>query len=522
MEIKKILPRVPGWAMLTLAILASFLVGGQAATVVYNGSLAVPTGGSITNSNFPSGNEVFTTTGGLFTSAPVPAATINPSSTTTATFYFAGDSITYGLGINNQTALGCSGYTYPSPCFADQVSSYFGATESNKGVPSTCLESTTTVGSLCNPAVATPLITSYTTSLLPHAGANNNWFWIMIGTNDTACASYLCNSEAAVDTQVNVATYKADLATIVSALESAGTPGNQIVLSEIIQNIYISQTLANTLAPTALVQNFNTAIAEVALQYHTRLATSYHATGQCIPNVSTQVNPCLFDNVHPNNTGHANIALEYEAATQSNALTARAAYASNATLNSVQAVTNPYNAQFSVKTLNVTGTTSSLYGPLSTYRLLNWGTAASTAGGFMNIGTGASTAAGVAGTCLILFPGASPPPGGVDMTVNCLSGDIGSGGTVKYAVPVATTCTSAAVLACIFSWTCTMSSGACTTTQAIPSGATCTVQANVTPRISSTNIVTDWVTVSGTVLTVHVTDMLASASSAFSGVGSCV
>lgn len=86
---------------------------------------------------------------------------------------------------------------------------------------------------------------------------------------------------------------------------------------------------------------------------------------------------------------------------------------------------------------------------------------------------------------------------------------------------LAASCSSSA-FPCKFTWTCTMSSGACTTTATVPVSATCVVTPNVSPDLSSTNVVSTWVTLSSTTLTIHVSDMLGTSSSAFSGNGMCL
>lgn len=353
-----------------------------------------------------------------------PGGLSAPNPTSGSTFYFAGDSITYGLGINNQTTYGCSHYAYPSPCFADQVSNYFSATEVNQGQPGSCLESTTTTGSLCNPASETPLITSYTTSLLPYAGNNKNWFWIQIGTNDAGC-SVTCFTETGPDTQINVATYKSDLGTIVAALEAAGTPPNQIVLSE------IPALGSGYTANLSILLAFNSAIASTALQYGTRYSQVYRSIAQCVP--SSGNNPCLTDQVHPNNTGSTNIASADEVAAQAMGLSGQAASVGTGILNYGLAafVKNPYPSQFNVSTLDVTGNTSSLYGPVGQYNIMNLGTATSGSLNAINFGTGPSSVAGVMGNCFQVYPNAGGPSGGVDFTANCASGDFGVAGNLK-------------------------------------------------------------------------------------------
>lgn len=230
--------------------------------------------------------------------------TPNPNCAT-ATCVFSGDSITWGAGIDNQTSSGCTKDTFPSPCFADQVASHYGATSRsqlvNDGVPGSCLETSNVANSPCNPTSgATPLISRYTTTMLPYCGANSNWIFIMIGVND-ARGLNIYN-----DTNVSVGTYKSNLQTVVSACENAGTPGNQIVLSQITYDTSSVNDFPTTLS-------FDAAIAEVAIQYGTRLPTTMRATAYC-------VSTCLYDGLHPNNTGHANVASEIENATFLNAI----------------------------------------------------------------------------------------------------------------------------------------------------------------------------------------------------------
>ncbi len=87
---------------------------------------------------------------------------------------------------------------------------------------------------------------------------------------------------------------------------------------------------------------------------------------------------------------------------------------------------------------------------------------------------------------------------------------------------VSATCGAASGIPCVFTWTCTMSSGSCTTTHAVPAAATCTLEPSVSPILSTTNVAQHWVTLASTTLTVHVHDELGTSSAAFSGIGSCL
>lgn len=426
-----------------------------------------------------------------------------PAPATGSTFYFAGDSITYGLGVNSQGTNGCAFYTYPSPCFADQLSSFYNATEVNDGTRSQCLEATTTTGSLCNSSSSgvTPLINSYTSTLLPFAGNNKNWFWIMIGTNDVACV-FSCGSESSGDTQIAVATYKANLSTIVSALEGAGTSGGQIVLSEIPAQNAIGYTLANTFSLPALIYSFNAAIADVAVKYHTRMATTYRAMGQCIPNPSTQANPCLYDGVHPNNTGHANLAAEDEQANFINAQTSRAAYVANGLLNTVQVVTNPYNAQLNVNLWHTTGTAASLYGPLNAYNELDFGTAATGVNGYAKFQTANSAILGVTGDCWSVATGTSTQL----FALNCSTGNIAFSGAVRSGAHNA--CSATTGVPCeSTAGTCSLSaSTSCTFTVTVPASSSCIAQGNA----SDTTTGAEWFKTSLSTNTLTVTANVAS------------
>lgn len=102
-----------------------------------------------------------------------------------------------------------------------------------------------------------------------------------------------------------------------------------------------------------------------------------------------------------------------------------------------------------------------------------------------------------------------------------VAGNVGVGGHLTYTTPAAT-CGAAGFLPCSFTWTCTMSSGACTTTQAVPAASSCHLEPNVSPVVSTTNVVSHWATLSSTTLTVHVADELGTATSAFSGSGICI
>lgn len=102
-----------------------------------------------------------------------------------------------------------------------------------------------------------------------------------------------------------------------------------------------------------------------------------------------------------------------------------------------------------------------------------------------------------------------------------ITGNMTAVGTVT-AQTVHPTCTSSTIIPCKFTWTCTMSSGACTTTQSVPASGTCVVTPTVSPELSSTNVVSTWVTLATTTLTIHVADMLGTSSAAFSGNGECL
>lgn|GEM_PF-585166 len=236
------------------------------------------------------------------------ASSAGPAPERGARLIFSGDSITAGYGVNDRgTVPGCLASRHSSPCFADLVTSFFpGTIEVNDGVPTSCLEATTAAHSICNVAYsgALPLIARYRKTMLPYAGRNRNWFFIHIGVNDLGSASIRG------DTQVNVATFKANYSEIVSALESAGTRSNQIVLAQI--------TYSNATSP-AMTFLFNSAIADVAIKYHTRLSNEYRATALC--NV-----PCLTDGTHPNNLGHAKMAAEDEQANFLNAVSSEGSY----------------------------------------------------------------------------------------------------------------------------------------------------------------------------------------------------
>lgn len=234
--------------------------------------------------------------GGL---GPQPGPTI-PSG---HTLIFFGDSITYGYGANN-TLGSCTVSPPTSPCFADLVTTFYSGTEVNYGTVSSCLEATTTSGSTCYTVPAG--INLYTADLLPYAGNNGNYFYILYGTNDIG--QYLQHA----DTQVSLATYKADLQTIVSALIAAGTPANQIILGQIPYG-------APSATSSSLLFAFDGAIAEVAQKNGTLLANTYTALAQCAT-TNNAPSSCMYDTLHPNNTGHANLAAAFEGANYINAI----------------------------------------------------------------------------------------------------------------------------------------------------------------------------------------------------------
>ena len=83
------------------------------------------------------------------------------------------------------------------------------------------------------------------------------------------------------------------------------------------------------------------------------------------------------------------------------------------------------------------------------------------------------------------------------------------------------TCSATSGWPCSFTWSATLSSGAGTATQAVPTSSFCTVTPTITLKISSTNVDVYWVTISSTTLTVHVSDMLGTDSRSITGNGSC-
>lgn len=268
-----------------------------------------------------------------------------------------GDSITVGLGINNQTAYGCTGS--PGLCWADIVTAAFpGATEVNLGAGGTCVEQTTTSGSGCKNF--TSAITRYASTLLPYCGANGNGIFILYGTNDIANVY-----DGANDTQINAVTFKANYSTIVAACEAAGTPGSQIVLG-----LIPWESIPTYNGP--LLFRFNGAIAAVARKYGTRLAGSYGATGQCPAT-------CMTDGQHPNNTGHANIGAAMLDASYANAVSTSSAYDALNGLTAGGIATTLLNV---AGTVTVTGTTN-LAG-LSVNGNINGG---STVGSYLFLGT---------------------------------------------------------------------------------------------------------------------------------------
>lgn len=83
-------------------------------------------------------------------------------------------------------------------------------------------------------------------------------------------------------------------------------------------------------------------------------------------------------------------------------------------------------------------------------------------------------------------------------------------------------CSSTSNIPCEFSWSITTSSGTGTTNQNTPLTAVCTVSPSGTLKVSSSNIYSLWDTMSSGVVTVHLQDLLGTASGTISGYGTCL
>lgn len=116
--------------------------------------------------------------------------------------------------------------------------------------------------------------------------------------------------------------------------------------------------------------------------------------------------------------------------------------------------------------------------------------------------------------------------GGASSSVLCDYG-VTTVGTMSCNKPLVTTghttCTTSSGNPCIFSWTCTRVSGACTTPQNVPSGSSCWAQSTQSPIASTTNVVTVWPSpLVGTSLTINVQDELGTSTGSYGGIGGCL
>ncbi|MFZ1074750.1 MAG: tail fiber domain-containing protein, partial [Minisyncoccia bacterium] len=208
--------------------------------------------------------------------------------------WFDGDSATAGIG-----ATSCS-RTSASPsgtCFSDLVSIHDSAAEVNEAVSGTCLEYTTTAGSPCNQSSSSTgsLIKRYmsdATTLAPGMRVH-----LMIGNNDAGAS--------ANDSQINVATFRANLITVASAF-AAIVGSKNVVLGEL--------PMDNASQDPVMQYLFNVTIDQVAMQYGYAVAPTANVLQTCVLSLS-YADTCLYsDNTHPDNNGYSYIATAFEIA----------------------------------------------------------------------------------------------------------------------------------------------------------------------------------------------------------------
>lgn len=181
---------------------------------------------------------------------------------------------------------------------------------------------------------------------------------------------------------------------------------------------------------------------------------------------------------------------------------------------------NPSTGTLTTVLLNATSATgTSQFGVASTDTTISGGLALgcfSCQAGLARVNVDrTSTVNGVAASLLALGDGAA-----THIAISKSTGNIGMIGSVRGGNAV--TCAAASGAPCAFTWTCTMSSGACTTTQLVPATSICVITPTVSPDLSATNVVSSWVTLSSTTLTIHVSDLLGTSTAAFSGNGHCL
>jgi hypothetical protein len=83
-------------------------------------------------------------------------------------------------------------------------------------------------------------------------------------------------------------------------------------------------------------------------------------------------------------------------------------------------------------------------------------------------------------------------------------------------------CSSSSGVPCDFTFSVAMTTGAGASTQSVPATSVCTVTPTVTTKVSSSNIITYWVTLSSTTLTIHAGDLAGTATTTFTGNGTCL
>lgn len=299
--------RVLRCVLLCVALIASSLPA-LAAPPVFTGSVTVPPGGKIDSTS----NPILPGSGGIGPFQPLNI----PSS---ATIVFVGDSITYGgsAGLGGATSCVRSGVSPNGTCFADVVTAHYGATEVNKGLVGSCVETTATGGSTCNTVAS--LISRYTTDVIPYAGNNSNYFVFLYGANDAGHN----------DPAVSVATFEANYNTVIQAVINAGTLPSHIIIGAIPYSQYTTAPDAQGFgSPQPVLMKLNAAVARVAVKNGTLYARDFEALAECGNNwLSTaSTNSCMYDTLHPLDAGHAAIAKSIYVADYQSAVISEAAF----------------------------------------------------------------------------------------------------------------------------------------------------------------------------------------------------
>lgn len=224
------------------------------------------------------------------------------------TGFFDGDSIM--LGSTGSTTCSLTyGVTVTTPtgnCMADLIALHFGVRELGYPVLGTCVVLTATdANGLCNKPSATvgSMISRYQADA-SHISPGMLVFFMM-GTNDAF-------SWSNGNSLVNIATFKANLTTILAAFATAsGSPLN-VIVSEIPH------------MPTAFAfyeDQIDAAIDDVVYAGGYSLAVNASTIQQCA-NINPTTDSCTFDATHPDVAGYAAMAAGFYAATFANSVSA--------------------------------------------------------------------------------------------------------------------------------------------------------------------------------------------------------